>query len=55
MQKGTAPNPAPEWINDLMWDELLSLSGLTALEGIDTTFKDDIVEVRRTASIYFLC
>jgi hypothetical protein len=52
VQKGTAPNPAPEWINDLMWDELLSLSGLTALEGIDTTFKDDIVEVQRTASIH---
>ncbi len=39
------PNPAPEWINDLMWDELLSLAGLPALEGIDTTFKDDLVEV----------
>ena len=45
-QKMTAPNPAPEWITELMWDEVLWLAGLPALAGIETTFKADVDGVR---------
>ncbi len=45
-RKATAPNPAPEWVNDLMWDELQSLAGLPALAGLETTFKEDVDMVR---------
>ena len=45
-RKASAPNPAPDWITELMWDEVLWLAGLPAMAGIESTFKEDIDGVR---------
>lgn len=46
VQKAAAPNPAPEWITELMWDEICCMAGLPAFKDVEKTFASDVAEVR---------
>ena len=40
------PNPAPDWVTEKVWVELVNLASLPAFEGFTTAFADDVDHYR---------